>query len=123
MKKVLFIAAILASSISFAQQEISPAQQELSRKTTARVQDFNSKMDAKVDKIMDITKLESNKRNQLSEIVTTKEVQLNRLSREGKEATDVQGRKNDIMNAYQTELKELLGESKYNLLQSKVSPK
>lgn len=123
MKKVLFIAAILVSSISFAQQEISPAQQELSRKTTARVQDFNSKMDAKVDKIMDITKLESNKRNQLSEIVTTKEVQLNRLSREGKEATDIQGRKNDIMNAYQTELKELLGESKYNLLQSKVSPK
>ena len=35
MKKVLFIAAILASSISFAQQEISPAQQELSKNISA----------------------------------------------------------------------------------------
>ncbi|MFT7386499.1 MAG: hypothetical protein ACI82E_001265, partial [Nonlabens sp.] len=38
MKKLLFIVAILAGSLSFAQQEISNSQQELSKNTSARVQ-------------------------------------------------------------------------------------
>jgi hypothetical protein len=123
MKKILFIIAILTSSLSFAQQEISNSQQELSKITTARVQAFNKKIDAKVTAIVEITKLDKKKHSELKEIVATKEMLLIRLDREGKEAQDYQGRRNDIMNNYQNLLKQLLGESKFNLLQSKLSPK
>jgi hypothetical protein len=123
MKKLLFIVAILAGSLSFAQQEISNSQQELSKNTSARVQAFNEKIDTKVAAIVEITKLDKKKHSELKEIVATKEMLLIRLDREGKEAQDYQGRRNDIMNNYQDLMKKLLGESKFNLLQSSISPK
>jgi hypothetical protein len=123
MKKLLFIIAILAGSLSFAQQEISNSQQELSKNTSARVQAFNEKIDTKVAAILEITKLDKKKHSELKEIVATKEMLLIRLDREEKEAQDYQGRRNDIMNNYQDLMKKLLGESKFNLLQSSISPK
>jgi hypothetical protein len=123
MKKLLFIVAILAGSLSFAQQEISNSQQELSKNTSARVQAFNEKIDTKVAAILEITKLDKKKHSELKEIVATKEMLLIRLDREEKEAQDYQGRRNDIMNNYQDLMKKLLGESKFNLLQSSISPK
>ncbi|AUC78046.1 hypothetical protein CW736_00830 [Nonlabens sp. MB-3u-79] len=123
MKKLLFIVAILAGSLSFAQQEISNSQQELSKNTSARVQAFNEKIDTKVAAIVEITKLDKKKHSELKEIVATKEMLLIRLDREGNEAQDYQGRRNDIMNNYQELMKKLLGESKFNLLQSSISPK
>jgi hypothetical protein len=123
MKKLLFIVAILAGSLSFAQQEISNSQQELSKNTSARVQAFNEKIDTKVAAIVEITKLDKKKHSELKEIVATKEMLLIRLDREGNEAQDYQGRRNDIMNNYQKLMKKLLGESKFNLLQSSISPK
>lgn len=123
MKKLLFIVAILAGSLSFAQQEISNSQQELSKNTSARVQAFNEKIDTKVAAIFEITKLDKKKHSELKEIVATKEMLLIRLDREGNEAQDYQGRRNDIMNNYQELMKKLLGESKFNLLQSSISPK
>jgi len=123
MKKLLFTVAILAGSLSFAQQEISNSQQELSKNTSARVQAFNEKIDAKVTAIVEITKLDKKNHSELKEIVATKEMLLIRLDREGKEVQDYQGRRNNIMNNYQELLKKLLGESKFNLLQSNISPK
>ncbi|MFT6799958.1 MAG: hypothetical protein ACJAWA_002092 [Nonlabens sp.] len=123
MTKLLFIIAILAGSLSFAQQEISNSQQELSKNTSARVQAFNEKIDTKVAAILEITKLDKKKHSELKEIVATKEMLLIRLDREEKEAQDYQGRRNDIMNNYQDLMKKLLGESKFNLLQSSISPK
>jgi hypothetical protein len=123
MKKILFIIAILTSSLSFAQQEISNSQQELSKITTARVQAFKAKLDTKVAAIVEITKLDIKKHAELREIEGTKEMLLVRLDREGKEVEDYQGRRNDIMDNYQDLMKNLLGESKFNLLQSKVNPK
>jgi hypothetical protein len=123
MKKILFIIAILTSSLSFAQQEISNSQQELSKITTARAQAFKAKLDTKVAAIVEITKLDIKKHAELREIEGTKEMLLVRLDREGKEVEDYQGRRNDIMDNYQDLMKNLLGESKFNLLQSKVNPK
>ena len=73
--------------------------------------------------IVEITKLDKKKHSELKEIVATKEMLLIRLDREGNEAQDYQGRRNDIMNNYQELMKKLLGESKFNLLQSSISPK
>jgi hypothetical protein len=123
MKKILFIIAILTSSLSFAQQEISNSQQELSKITTARAQAFKAKLDTKVAAIVEITTLDTKKHAELREIEGTKEMLLVRLDREGKEVEDYQGRRNDIMDNYQDLMKNLLGESKFNLLQSKVNPK
>jgi hypothetical protein len=123
MKKLLFIIAILGSSLSFAQQEISNSQQELSRITTARVQAFKAILDTKVAAIVEITKLEVKKHAELREIEGTKEMLLVRLDREGKEVEDYQGKRDDIMDNYQDLMKKLLGESKFNLLQTKINPK
>ncbi|WP_298955302.1 hypothetical protein [uncultured Nonlabens sp.] len=46
-------------------------------------------------------------------MVATKESRLRQLAFKGREATCAPGRKNDIINTYQTELKELIGASHF----------
>lgn len=119
MKKLLLLIAILAGSMSFAQQEISSSQQELSKKMGDRIQAFKAQVDAKVVTIVKATNLEAKDHETLKEIVSTKESRLIRLEREGKDAENLQERRNKILVRYQKELKMLLGQEKYNLIESK----
>jgi outer membrane lipoprotein-sorting protein len=119
MKKLLLLLAILAGSISFAQQEISNSQQELSKKTSARVQAFNKQVDTKLAKIVNITKLGQENHKELRELIATKDMRLIRLDREGKDAENLETRRNEILTGYNRELKRILGKDKYALLSVK----
>ena len=117
MKKLILLIAILAGSISFAQQEISNSQQELSKKTSARVQAFNEQIDTKLAAIVKTTKLEEKSHRELRELIATKDMRLIRLDREGKDAENLEARRNEILAGYDRELKRILGKEKYALLQ------
>ncbi|AGC77341.1 hypothetical protein LX97_01641 [Nonlabens dokdonensis] len=123
MKKLLFIVALLAGTFSFAQQEISKAQQDLSKKKMEKVNAFNADLEREVSSIVAITKLDKKNHGELREIVGSKESSLSKLDKEGKDAVDYNGRRNDIMDNYKKRLEKLLGTEKFNLLQSKVNPK
>lgn len=123
MKKLLFIAALLTGTFSFAQQEITKAQQELTAKKTEKVNTFKADLDRQVSSIIAITKLDKKNHSELREIVGFKESSLLKLEREGEAAVDYNGRRNDILENYNKKMEQLLGKEKFSLLQSKANPR
>ena len=123
MKKLLFIAALLTGTFSFAQQEITKAQQELTAKKTEKVNTFKADLDRQVSSIIAITKLDKKNHSELREIVGLKESSLLKLEREGEAAVDYNGRRNDILENYNKKMEQLLGKEKFSLLQSKANPR
>ncbi|OUS11405.1 hypothetical protein A9Q93_11215 [Nonlabens dokdonensis] len=123
MKKLLFIAALLTGTFSFAQQEITKAQQELTAKKTEKVNTFKADLDRQVSSIIAITKLDKKNHSELREIVGFKESSLLKLEREGEAAVDYNGRRNDILEDYNKKMEQLLGKEKFSLLQSKANPR
>lgn len=123
MKKLLFIAALLTGTFSFAQQEITKAQQELTAKKTEKVNTFKADLDRQVSSIIAITKLDKKNHSELREIVGLKESSLLKLEREGEAAVDYNGRRNDILEDYNKKMEQLLGKEKFSLLQSKANPR
>lgn len=123
MKKLLFIAALLTGTFSFAQQEITKAQQELTAKKTEKVNTFKADLDRQVSSIIAITKLDKKNHSELREIVGFKESSLLKLEREGEAEVDYNGRRNDILENYNKKMEQLLGKEKFSLLQSKANPR
>lgn len=123
MKKLLFIAALLTGTFSFAQQEITKAQQELTAKKTEKVNTFKADLDRQVSSIIAITKLDKKNHSELREIVGFKESSLLKLEREGEAAVDYNGKRNDILENYNKKMEQLLGKEKFSLLQSKANPR
>ncbi len=123
MKKILFITALLIGTFSFAQQEISKEQQDLSKKKMEKVSTFNADLDRQVSSIISITKLDKKKHSELREIVGSKESSLLKLKREGENAVDYNGRRNDVLENYNKKMEQLLGSEKFNLLQNKMNPR
>ena len=123
MKKLLFIAALLTGTFSFAQQEITKAQQELTAKKTEKVNTFKADLDRQVSSIIAITKLDKKNHSELREIVGFKESSLLKLEREGEAAVDYNGRRNDILENYNKKMEQLLGKEKFSLLRSKANPR
>lgn len=123
MKKLLFIAALLTGTFSFAQQEITKAQQELTAKKTEKVNTFKADLDRQVSSIIAITKLDKKNHSELREIVGFKESSLLKLEREGEAEVDYNGRRNDILENYNKKMEQLLGKEKFRLLQSKANPR
>lgn len=119
MKKLLFIATVFVGAVSFAQQEISSSQQELSKRTSARVQEFNAMVTSKVEQVYEVTTLDPKKRSELREIIATKEALLIRLDREGKDVENYKQRRDDIILGYEKQMRELLGDGQFNLIKNK----
>ncbi len=124
MKKLLFVIAVLVAGIGYAQApQITDAQLENSHAIKEKTDKFNTIVDQKVDQIMTLGNIDSNRRGELLELVMDKESQNASIEREN--ITDImkQSKMNDVRNSFETQLKALLGESKYNLVKSALSSK
>lgn len=124
MKKLLFIIALAVAGIGYAQApQITEAQLENSRIIKEKTDKFNAIVDQKVDQIMTAGNVDANKRGALLEIVMDKESQTASIEREAISDVMKQSKINDVRDAFEKQLKSLLGENKYNLVQNVINPK
>lgn len=124
MKKLLFIIALAVAGIGYAQApQITEAQLENSRIIKEKTDKFNAIVDQKVDQIMTAGNVDANQRGALLEIVMDKESQTASIQRESISDVMKQSKINEVRDAFEKQLKSLLGENKYNLVQNVLNPK
>ncbi|MGJ8685452.1 MAG: hypothetical protein ACSHWW_12555 [Nonlabens sp.] len=124
MKKLLFIIAIATAGIGYAQApQITQAQLENSRVIKEKTEKFESIVNQKVDQIMSLGNVDAKNRDTLYELVHNKESQTASIEREDITAVMKQSKINDVRDAFETQLKQFLGEDKYAMVQNAISPK
>ncbi|WP_124979979.1 hypothetical protein [Nonlabens xiamenensis] len=123
MKKLLFIAALLMGATAMAQQEITPQQKQHTLETETRLETLNEKVNSLTDQIISITQLDLKKKGSLLEVVEQRVAALQELHADNSAVQDKQGMENDINNRYELQLKEVLGEEKFQRYMNNISPK
>lgn len=124
MKNILFIIALSVAGLGYAQiPQITDAQLENSRVIKEKTDKFNAIVDQKVDQIMDLANVDTKKRSELYEIMLDKESQIALIDRENLSDIMKQSKLLDVRNAFETKLKEFLGEGKYVTVQNALNPR